>query len=96
MEASSPNATTEQDYLGGTASWRTDLYTGNARVLSFAESIELNKELGVKHTPELKSAEHQDRINAIFGSQKGYAQKFIDEPWLVLHVRSTRQSDQKG
>lgn len=79
MDASNPAATTAQAYLTGTANWRTDLYTGRARVMTFNESIELNKELGVKHTPELKSAEHQERINAIFGSQAGYAQKFINE-----------------
>ncbi|MBI1422261.1 MAG: glycerophosphodiester phosphodiesterase [Gammaproteobacteria bacterium] len=79
MDSSNPNATTAEGYLGGTASWRTDLYTGHAHVMTFRESIALNKALGVKHTPELKSAEHQDRVDAIFGSQAGYAQKFIDE-----------------
>lgn len=79
MDASNPAATTPQAYLGGTANWRTDVYTGQAKVLTFRESIELNEELGVKHTPELKGATHQDRINAIFGSQARYAQKFIDE-----------------
>ncbi|HRD65429.1 MAG TPA: glycerophosphodiester phosphodiesterase family protein [Candidatus Competibacter sp.] len=79
MDASNPNATTAEGYLGGTASWRTDLYTGRANVLSLKESIQLNKELGVKHTPELKGAENQDRINTIFGGQTKYAQKMIDE-----------------
>jgi glycerophosphoryl diester phosphodiesterase len=79
MDSSNRNATTAEAYLGGTASWRTDLYTGNARVMTFRDSIELNKSLGVKHTPELKSAEHQERVDAIFGSQAAYAQKFIDE-----------------
>jgi glycerophosphoryl diester phosphodiesterase len=78
MDASNPAATTPEDYLGGTASWRTDLYTGHANVMSLKESIALNQELGVKHTPELKGAEHQDRVNTIFGSQAAYAQKFID------------------
>ena len=78
MDASNPNATTAEDFLGGTADWRTDLYTGRANVITFAESIALNESMGVKHTPELKSATHQDRVNAIFGSQEGYAQKFID------------------
>ena len=78
MDSSNPNATTAEGYLGGTANWRTDLYTGHAHVMTFKQSIELNKTLGVKHTPELKSADHQDRIDAIFGSQAGYAQKFID------------------
>ncbi len=79
MDASNPNATTPEGYLGGTASWRTDLYTGQAKVMTFKESIALNQELGVKHTPELKGADHQDRIDATFGSQAAYAQKFIDE-----------------
>lgn len=79
MDASNPSATTPEGYLGGTASWRTDLYTGQANVMTFKESIALNQELGVKHTPELKGADHQDRVDAIFGSQAAYAQKFIDE-----------------
>jgi len=79
MDASNPGATTPEGYLGGTASWRTDLYTGQAKVMTFKESIALNQELGVKHTPELKGADHQDRVDAIFGSQAAYAQKFIDE-----------------
>lgn len=77
MDASNPAATTPEGYLGGTAGWRTDV-TGHAELMSFKDSISLNEKLGVKHTPELKSAENQDRINAIFGSQEVYAQKFID------------------
>lgn len=78
MDASNPAASTAQGYLGGTAAWRTDLYTGRANVVSFKESIAINQANGVKHTPELKGAAHQDRIDAIFGSQEAYAQKFID------------------
>jgi len=79
MDASNPTATTIQGYLGGTASWRTDLYVGRANVLTFKESIALNQDMGVKHTPELKGATYQDRVDKIFGSQADYAQKFIDE-----------------
>jgi glycerophosphoryl diester phosphodiesterase len=79
MDASNPGAATAEGYLGGTASWRTDLYTGRADVLSLRESIDLNKALGVKHTPELKGAENQARVAAVFGSQAAYAQKLIDE-----------------
>ncbi|MEZ5579598.1 MAG: glycerophosphodiester phosphodiesterase family protein [Candidatus Competibacteraceae bacterium] len=78
MDASNPSAATAQGYLGGTASWRTDLYTGRAHVVTFKESIALNQANGVKHTPELKSATHQDRIDAIFGGQEQYAQQFAD------------------
>jgi len=78
MDASNPNAGTAEGFLGGTASWRTDLYTGRGTLLTLRESIELNQRLGVKHTPELKGG-NPDRINAVFGSQARYAQKMIDE-----------------
>lgn len=85
MDAKNADATTVEDYLGGTPSWRTELYSGRASVLSFKESIELNKALGVKHTPELKGGdshsevpEGEDRVAQVFGSQEAYAQAFID------------------
>jgi glycerophosphoryl diester phosphodiesterase len=78
MDASNPAATSAEGYLGGTASWRTDVYTGRGTLLTHAESIELFKKLGAKFTPELKGGD-PDRINAIFGSQANYAQKMIDE-----------------
>jgi glycerophosphoryl diester phosphodiesterase len=77
MDASNPSATTATGYLGGTASWRTDLYTGRGTLVTLAESIELNKRNDVKHTPELKAG-NPDRVNAIFGSRAGLAQKMID------------------
>ncbi len=79
MDASTPAATTAEGFLTGTASWRTDLYTGRAHVMTFRDSIELNRELGVKHTPELKYPIHPERVTAIFGGQEQYAQAFIDE-----------------
>lgn len=78
MDASNPNAATAEEFLGGTAPWRTDLYTSRGTLLTLTESIELNRQLGVKHTPELKSGDPA-RINAVFGSQANYAQKMIDE-----------------
>jgi glycerophosphoryl diester phosphodiesterase len=78
MDAANPNAATAAGFLGGTASWRTDLYTGRGTLMTFKESIALNEQLGVKHTPELKSGDPA-RIHAIFGSQTNYAQKMIDE-----------------
>ena len=81
MDSKNPSAATAEGYLGGTAGWRTDLYTGRGVLLTHKESIQQNLELGVKFTPELKTAnpDHQDRVNAIFGSQESYAQKMIDE-----------------
>jgi glycerophosphoryl diester phosphodiesterase len=78
MDASNPAAVDAQGYLGGTASWRTDLYTGRGTLLTMRESIELNQKLGVKHTPELKGGD-ATRIARIFGSQEAYAQRFADE-----------------
>src|SRR5262249_12927073 len=54
MDASNPSATTAEGFLGGTASWRTDLYTGRGTLMTLRESVQLNESLGVKHTPELK------------------------------------------
>lgn len=78
MDASSAAATTPQQYQGGTAPWRTDLYTGRGTLLTFAESIELNRKLGVKHTPELKAGDPAS-IAAVFGSQERYAQALVDQ-----------------
>jgi glycerophosphoryl diester phosphodiesterase len=78
MDAFNPAALTAQQFQGGTASWRTDLYTGRGTLLTFAESIALNKKLGVKHTPELKAGDAKS-IAAVFGSQERYAQALIDE-----------------
>ena len=78
MDAFNPAARSVDEYVGGTAAWRTELYTGRGTLLTLRESIELNKRLGVMHTPELKSADAVS-INAVFGSQKGYALRFAQE-----------------
>jgi glycerophosphoryl diester phosphodiesterase len=77
MDASNPSATTAEGYLGGTPSWRTDLYTGRGTLMTLRESIALNERNGVKHTPELKEGD-PIRIAHVFGSQSRYAQKMID------------------
>lgn len=55
MDASNPMATTPEEYVKGTADWRTDLYASRGTLLSHKESIELFQALGVKFTPELKT-----------------------------------------
>lgn len=79
MDAFNPAARTPQEYLGGTASWRTDLYAGpsSGTLMTHAESIELFKRLGVKMTPELKSASVTMPFDGF--TQEAYAQKMIDE-----------------
>jgi glycerophosphoryl diester phosphodiesterase len=78
MDAANPSATTAKGYLGGTASFRTDLYNSRGTLLTLRESIALNKKLGVKHTPELKAGNPQ-RLQTVFGGQDAYAQKMINE-----------------
>jgi glycerophosphoryl diester phosphodiesterase len=55
MDAFDPEATTVDEFMGGTPTWRTDLYSSKGTLLTHAESIELFKRLDVKMTPELKA-----------------------------------------
>jgi glycerophosphoryl diester phosphodiesterase len=79
MDAFNPAARTPEQYLGGTASFRTDLYAGptSGQLLTFTESIKLFKTLGVKQTPELKAPSVAMPFNGF--TQEMYAQKMIDE-----------------
>lgn len=78
MDAANKAAATVDEYLDGTASWRTDLYAAEGGTLmTHADSIALFKSLGVKFTPELKSPAVQMPFNGF--SQQDYAQKMIDE-----------------
>jgi glycerophosphoryl diester phosphodiesterase len=79
MDAFNPAARTPQEYLGGTANFRTDLYSGptSGTLMTHAESIALFKRLGVKMTPELKSASVTMPFDGF--TQEAYAQKMIDE-----------------
>ena len=81
MDASNPAATTPQAFQGGTANWRTDLYATGATLLTHKESIELLRKLGSRYTPELKAANRNAalQVEAVFGSQAGYAQALIDD-----------------
>lgn len=78
MDASNAEATTVEDYLGGTPSWRTDLYASCGTVLSHQESIELFAKLGVKMTPELKAPSVEMPFQDEY-TQERYAQQMIDE-----------------
>ena len=78
MDASDPNATTVEEYMGGTANYRTDLYATCGTVVTHAESIELFKSLGVKMTPELKSPSVEMPYQGDY-TQEDYAQQMIDE-----------------
>jgi len=81
MDASLSSAKTPAEYQGGTAVWRTDLYATGATLLTHKESIQLIKKLGAKYTPELKSPNRAAKlqVEAVFGSQAGYAQALIND-----------------
>ena len=79
MDAFNPMAKTAQEFMGGTANWRTDLYSGptSGTLLTHQDSIALFQKLGVKMTPELKSASVSMPFDGF--TQEAYAQKMIDE-----------------
>ncbi|MGE0679467.1 MAG: glycerophosphodiester phosphodiesterase family protein [Candidatus Binatia bacterium] len=81
MDASNPNAMAAEEFLGGTANWRTDLYATGGTLLSHKESIQLIKSLDAKFTPELKGPNRGAKLQVedVFGSQEAYAQAMIDE-----------------
>ncbi len=77
MDAANKAATTPEEYLGGTAGWRTDLFSDGATLMTHAESIALFRAMGAKFTPELKSPSVDMPFDGF--SQEDYAQKLIDE-----------------
>ena len=77
MDAADPQATTVEQYLGGTADFRTDLYATGATVLTHVQSIELFKKLGTGFTPELKSVDSAVGFGDSGLNQQTYARKMI-------------------
>lgn len=78
MDAYDPTATTVEEYMGGTADWRTDLYATDGTLMTHAESIALFDSLGADFTPELKSPSVEMPYEDEY-SQEDYAQQLIDE-----------------
>lgn len=77
MDAANAEAATVEEYLGGTAAWRTDLYVDKATIMTNAESVALFDALGADFTPELKSPSVEMPFDGF--SQADYAQKLVDE-----------------
>jgi glycerophosphoryl diester phosphodiesterase len=79
MDAFNPAAQTVAQYMAGTASFRTDLYSGptSGTLLTHKESIALFKALGTKMTPELKAP--SVAMPFLGFTQEAYAQKLVDE-----------------
>ncbi len=78
MDAGNSAATTVEEYLDATPSWRTDLYTAVGTLMTHAESIELFQQLGTKMTPELKSPSVEMPFEGDY-TQQDYAQQMINE-----------------
>jgi len=78
MDAGNPEAKTLEEYMNSTADFRTDLYSTEGTLMSHKQSIELFKQLGVKMTPELKSAAVDMPYQGNY-SQQDYAQQLINE-----------------
>jgi glycerophosphoryl diester phosphodiesterase len=78
MDASNPRATTVAEFLGGTPTFRTDLYSTCGTLVTHAESIDLIGDLGSKFTPELKAASVPMPYEGTY-TQEMYAQQMIDE-----------------
>ncbi|MBO0332124.1 hypothetical protein J0X12_00765 [Sneathiella sp. CAU 1612] len=76
MDGANKQAETIVDYLKGTPGWRTDLYASNGTLMTHQESITLIDGLGLKFTPELKSAEVSMPYNGSY-SQQDYAKALI-------------------
>ena len=87
MDAFNPDAETPQEFQGGTANWRTDLYATGGTLLSHKDSIKLIKSLGAKFTPELKGPNRRAKlqVETVFGSQANYAKAMIDD-YIEEHI----------
>ncbi|MGY8871543.1 MAG: glycerophosphodiester phosphodiesterase family protein [Pseudomonadales bacterium] len=77
MDSFNPNASSVQEFMDGTAAWRTDLYATHGTLMTHKDSITLFKKLNIKMTPELKSPSVEMPFNGF--SQQDYAQKMINE-----------------
>lgn len=78
MDASDTQAATAEEFMAGTPSFRTDLYSTCGTVMTHAESIELIDDLGLKFTPELKAPSVEMPFDGDY-DQRTYAQQMIDE-----------------
>lgn len=78
MDASVAGAATAEEYIGGTANFRTDLYSAECpKVPTHAESIALIDAGDAYFTPELKTPEVEMPFDGF--TQEMYAQKMVDE-----------------
>ncbi|MDJ0944966.1 MAG: glycerophosphodiester phosphodiesterase family protein [Kiloniellales bacterium] len=89
MDAADPDATTLEDYVGGTAAFRTDLHTTGGTLLTHAESIALFKSLGTGFTPELKGVDRDVGFGESGLDQISYAREMLLD-YLEAGIRPDR------
>lgn len=77
MDYANPSANRIEDYIRGSAAFRTELYATGGTLLTHADSIDLFQSLGRKMTPELK----QPLVDMPFDgmSQTDYAMALVAE-----------------
>ena len=78
MDGFNASATTPEDFLDGTADWRTNLYAQCGTVLSHKEFIQLVDGMGLDFTTELKLPQVEMPFDGDYTQEK-YAQQMIDE-----------------
>ncbi|KAI1272343.1 PLC-like phosphodiesterase [Xylaria sp. FL0933] len=78
MDGFNASATTPEDYLHGTPSWRTDLYATCATVLSHKEFIRLVDAQGLQFTSELKQPRVPMPFEGTYTTAQ-YEQQVVDE-----------------
>ncbi|MCF8466281.1 MAG: hypothetical protein K9G33_02670 [Sneathiella sp.] len=76
MDGANLKAKSAEEYQKGTPDWRTELYATKGTLMTHAESIKLINSLGLKFTPELKSADVAMPYNGDY-SQQDYATALI-------------------
>ena len=76
MDGADTSAETVTEYIAGTPGWRTDLYAVTGTLMTHKESIDLIDSLGLKFTPELKSADVPMPYEGDY-SQQDYAKALI-------------------
>ena len=89
MDAADRGATTLEGYVGGTADFRTDLYTTGGTLLSHAESIRLFKSLGAGFTPELKGVDREVGFGESGLNQVSYAREMMQD-YIEAGIRPDR------
>ena len=78
MDGANTMATTVAQYIAGTPTYRTDLYSTCGTLVTHKESIAAIDALGLKFTPELKTPSVPMPFMGVY-TQEQFAQQMIDE-----------------